>query len=424
MRAARTLACRNAVLLLALAIACPPAALAGLTETKTMNTLSTTNRNTKSSRARCGASALGAAALGVALAASAVMGCGSESDGDGGEGGSSMVALGGAGMGGAGLGGAGGAGMGGAGGAGMVGAGALQFPVGFQDWPVIGIVNRTELGLQPDGITPRDAGIRVVVGNARAVAAARAGTVATWPEGSILVGVVWSDAGNPREPLDMFAPGEFRFIQVMEKSSSRFAATGNWGYGVWESDGRGIAPRASDTDCFGCHNERVADKDYVFTRPLDMPSAAEVAAAGLSPDGVGLPLGFTEWRFVAVHQRIQTPQMRVVLGNDIAIEAVRAGTTNPWPDGTMLADIISPVAQNPAWPELVEPGDRAAVAFMQRDSTRFAAQGNWGYGIWRGADELAAGDDVSACVNCHVSTPGVPENDYVFTAPAALPVLP
>ena len=95
-----------------------------------------------------------------------------------------------------------------------------ELPVGWEDWAIIGITDRTD---GDDNST-----IRVVVGNETAVDAARSGDTSPWPEGSIMVDVVWSDGGNDFS-ADMVAPGNFGAIAVMEKDSDRFAATGGWG---------------------------------------------------------------------------------------------------------------------------------------------------------------------------------------------------
>jgi len=58
---------------------------------------------------------------------------------------------------------------------------------------------------------------------------------------------------------------------------------------------------------------------------------------------------------------------------------------------------------------------------MVKDSARYAATGGWGFARWLGMEQKPYGKDetfVQECFGCH--TP-VKDNDYVFTAPAAMP---
>jgi hypothetical protein len=61
------------------------------------------------------------------------------------------------------------------------------------------------------------------------------------------------------------------------------------------------------------------------------PSGARIA-----PNGISLPEGYRDWRLIAPSHRTDKNHIRVILGNDAAIEAARAGKTNPWPDGAEL----------------------------------------------------------------------------------------
>jgi hypothetical protein len=327
--------------------------------------------------------------------------------------------------------------MAGAGG-GMMGSGpaasamGVEFPTGFEDWSVIGMARRLDTSQ-----------IRVVVGNTTAVDAARAalpGRPASWPEGSVLVDVVRPEATNP-EWAGMVGPGAFGAIAVMEKNSTRFADTGNWGYGFWnaalDSAGNlGDSTTGADTaTCYGCHNSRVPDQDYVFTLPLPFPSDALVSGAAVAPNGSTLPANVTRWRVLSAHHRTDNGQMRLVLGNDTAVDAWRAGTVTPtWPDGTQLADVLFASEElaagaMPNQTNMVAPTTWAAIAFMERDPQAHAATDDWGYTAFRvvdsetsitGASSTAAdADDVATCYGCHNTE--VEASDYVFTVPGGLP---
>ena len=304
-----------------------------------------------------------------------------------------------------------------------------DLPEGWEDWPVVGITDRTDGG---DSST-----IRVVVGNQIAVEAARSGNISPWPEGSILVDIIWADGGNDFS-ADMVAPDTFSAVAVMEKDSARFDATGGWGYNIFKGDSLdpaeadAIANPDNDVDestCYGCHNSRVPDQDFVFTEPLPLPSADELGAAEAHVNGLTLDEALLEWRFISVHHRLGNTQMRVVLGNQTAVDAARAGDTNPWPEGTVLADVVFAASADGLedWPNMIAPQTLAAIALMERDAATFPATGEWGYGLWAndndvlvpgGADGVA--DDETTCFGCHAIFVGE-VNDFVFTRPGPLP---
>jgi len=62
-------------------------------------------------------------------------------------------------------------------------------------------------------------------------------------------------------------------------------------------------------------------------------NAVDVAAA---PTGVTIPKGYRNWQVVAPSQRDDKDEIRVILGNNIAMKAYQAKTL-PFPDGAILA---------------------------------------------------------------------------------------
>ncbi|MBE0630965.1 MAG: cytochrome P460 family protein, partial [Burkholderia vietnamiensis] len=84
-----------------------------------------------------------------------------------------------------------------------------------------------------------------------------------FPDGTILVKLAYK-----RKQSDEFAPatvpGQATTVQVMVKDSRRYAATGGWGFGRFID---GVpADLAQHQTCFACHQARVKNHDYVFTR--------------------------------------------------------------------------------------------------------------------------------------------------------------
>lgn len=138
-------------------------------------------------------------------------------------------------------------------------------------------------------------------------------------------------------------------------------------------------------------------------------------------NGITLPEGYKNWRVIAPSYRTDNKTIRVVIGNDVAVEAARAGKTNPWPEGAILGKLVWKEKADEAWPTAIVPGEFVHAEFMIKDSKKYAATGNWGYARWLGLDQKPFGKDADfaqACVACH--TPRQP-HDWVFTHPAKMP---
>ena len=144
-------------------------------------------------------------------------------------------------------------------------------------------------------------------------------------------------------------------------------------------------------------------------------------AADPAPNGLTLPEGYKDWRMIASSHRADNNTLRVILGNDIAVQAAREGNTNPWPDGTVMGKLVWKVRADDNWPQANVPGEFVHAEFMYKDAAKYADTAGWGWARWVGQDEKPFGEDASfssQCVGCH--TP-VAERDYVFTTPALIP---
>ena len=147
---------------------------------------------------------------------------------------------------------------------------------------------------------------------------------------------------------------------------------------------------------------------------------------------ITIPAGYRDWRLISVKQLTGTEgklkQLRAQLGNDIAIEAFRAGKL-PFPDGAIIAALhwneASSDADNQvlasgfpgAGLESVFAGSAVNVQFMVKDSKKYAASGGWGYADFTNG---RPGDQAlhEKCFPCHVPAK---DHDYVFTHYAPTP---
>lgn len=152
---------------------------------------------------------------------------------------------------------------------------------------------------------------------------------------------------------------------------------------------------------------------------MTSPVAVERAAPLLN-DSIAILSDYRSFRLIAVSQRTDEHALRAILGNDVAIAAVRSGTMNPWPNGAVLAKLTWKQTQSDTFPSAQVPSEFIGAAFMVKDNRRYASTGGWGWGEWTGL-ELKPYDKPGAaqeCVACHLS---VKAQDLVFTRPASLP---
>ena len=140
-----------------------------------------------------------------------------------------------------------------------------------------------------------------------------------------------------------------------------------------------------------------------------------------SPNGIAFPSGYQDWRVIGVSHRLDNETMRAILGNDVAIEAARAGQTKPWPDGAVLAKVVVKQRNDDNWPDAIVPADWVHVEIMVKDSERYASTLDWGFARWLGAAKTPYGEDAGfaqECVGCHEP---LADRDYVFTTPIDFP---
>lgn len=139
-------------------------------------------------------------------------------------------------------------------------------------------------------------------------------------------------------------------------------------------------------------------------------------------NGIAFPSDYKNWRTINVSHRLDHHSMRAILGNDKAIEAARAGKTNPWPDGAVLGKVLWKEKVDENWEKAIVGGQFIHAEFMIKDAKKYKDTGGWGYARWVGADLKPYGKDAQgASAECHACHTAVQTNDYVFTHPAFMP---
>jgi hypothetical protein len=134
----------------------------------------------------------------------------------------------------------------------------VRLPAAYRDWRVISVAH--EAGALND--------IRVILGNDLAVASLRSGR-RPFPDGTMIARVAWKLVASERNnaifgQAQSFVAGEPTNVQIEVKDSTKYAATGGWGYGQFEG-GRPNPSVKLMQSCFACHQKLPASEDFVFT---------------------------------------------------------------------------------------------------------------------------------------------------------------
>ena len=132
--------------------------------------------------------------------------------------------------------------------------------------------------------------------------------------------------------------------------------------------------------------------------------------------------GYQDWPVVATHYRKDKNELRLIIGNDIAVKAYRKGIPlngQKFPDGSILVKIGYSLKETPEFKVSLEPDTIQRVEFMIKDSGRFKDTEGWGfarfvydaktnkYKVWG-----KSAKDYWQCFACHKL---VKKKDYVFT---------
>lgn len=132
-----------------------------------------------------------------------------------------------------------------------------RIPAGYRDWKVVSIAHE-EGNLNSLGI---------VLGNDIAIKAYREGKL-PFPDGSIIAALHYSHVPSDENnkvfgDKQSFVPGAATNVQVEVKDSKKYAATGGWGFGHFNADGKPASAALLKT-CFPCH-EPAKSTDLIYT---------------------------------------------------------------------------------------------------------------------------------------------------------------
>jgi len=159
------------------------------------------------------------------------------------------------------------------------------------------------------------------------------------------------------------------------------------------------------------------------THPLADEASSSTSTSPIF--GIGIPEGYREWQLVAVaHVTEPGPdRLKAILGNPLAIKAMREGT-RPLPDGAILTKMAWRAEQHPeelnrtlGEPRAYLPGEPLALQIMVKDSIRYASTGGWGYAEFVNGQPTGESRH-RECPACHAAGATI-RQDFVFTKTAA-----
>lgn len=124
--------------------------------------------------------------------------------------------------------------------------------------------------------------------------------------------------------------------------------------------------------------------------------------------------GYQNYRIIATHFRTDKNELRYILANPIAYNALRV-KQNPLPNGSKVVKVGWSVKKMSTFEPALEADKIQRVEYMIKDDTKYNHNGdNWGYARFVKKDDKykAWSKGEAGCVACHSS---VKSDDYLFT---------
>jgi len=131
-----------------------------------------------------------------------------------------------------------------------------------------------------------------------------------------------------------------------------------------------------------------------------------------------IPAGYRDWKVISVaHEEGDLHSFAVVLGNDVAIKAYRAGKL-PFPDGASIAALhyshVPSEENNKVFgrEQSFVPGPPTNIQFEVKNSKKYAATGGWGFGHFSPNGKPADETLLKTCFPCHEPAKA---RDFIYT---------
>jgi hypothetical protein len=239
----------------------------------------------------------------------------------------------------------------------------LPFEPGFESWKPLSFTDRGD-----------NNSFRMVLGNEIAVKAAETGSISPWPDGARFAKIAWQ---QEKGEDGLVYPGKFVQVEFMVKHATQYRDTDGWGWGRWR--GLNLKPYGTGShfvaECTGCHAP-VRGDDFMYTLPITTAKsgrqeAVNNGAAALPQSLPYLPL---EWTAITMFVDPNTRTMSTLLGNDIAVRAVRSRAGNfgkppAFPVGSVIALLTWAQRDDPHWFGGRIPDRPLSVEFTEMDAS-------------------------------------------------------
>ncbi len=124
--------------------------------------------------------------------------------------------------------------------------------------------------------------------------------------------------------------------------------------------------------------------------------------------------GYQDYKVVATHFRTDKNELRYILANPIAYEALKK-EKKIMPEGSKIVKIGWKVKKMGLFPAALEADSLQRVEYMVKDSKTYDANGDhWGYArfVKKGGAYVAWDKGTKGCISCHAAAK---ENDFLFT---------
>lgn len=135
----------------------------------------------------------------------------------------------------------------------------------------------------------------------------------------------------------------------------------------------------------------------------------------VSPNGIPYDPDYKNWQPLSISDRFENGTMRVIFGNNIAVEAAKTNQIRPWPDGARIAKALWTQVRDSSGN--VRTGTFVQLDLMIKNSQKYASTGGWGFARFKTLKMIPYGTSsmfASECINCHRP---MKNEDYVFTIP-------
>ena len=133
----------------------------------------------------------------------------------------------------------------------------------------------------------------------------------------------------------------------------------------------------------------------------------------------GLIQAYKDYRIVATHFRTDKNELRYILANPVAYNALQKGQ-KVMPEGSIVVKIGWSVKKMPLFPAALEADKLQRIEFMVKEPKKFDADGDhWGYArfVKKGDTFIPWNKGTKGCISCHASAR---ENDFLFTRKQSL----